>query len=278
MREQFRAALFIALGGTEECADLIDITSGDELRRRWIEVIQWEINKIKSARRNQRERAPSPRRDPTSEPAHHRPPQKTSRPRGASTHPVGTAAGARANPGASQPTPPRGPGSFCDKSSVSSFSDESEDSDEEDLPEPTNDHSGNRSGEPEASEDKPLKHDPETVGQLRLIRQCRRPADIKERTATWVADQFAFGSPYILRMLQGDTPWPHWSRAQLFQACNRISSLFEQVELRERQARSLTKSLRKAMLASELKIKRDIRLFLHIARLGPSGGRSIGPW
>ena len=155
---------------------------------------------------------------------------------------------------------------------MSSFSDESEDSDDEDPPEPAVDHSSSRSGELEASEDKPLKHDPETVGQLRLIRQCRRPADIKERTATWVADRFAFGSPYILRMLQGDTPWPHWSRAQLFQACNRISSLFEQVELREKQARSLTKSLRKAMLASELKIKRDIRLFLHIARLGPSGG------
>ena len=73
-------------------------------------------------------------------------------------------------------------------------------------------------------------------------------------------------------MLQGDTPWPGWSRAQLFNVCNRISALYEQVELRERTAKDLSESTRKEMLKSESKGLREIRLMLNIARLGPGGG------
>ena len=88
-----------------------------------------------------------------------------------------------------------------------------------------------------------------------------------------MADKFAFGSPYILEMLQGNTAWPTWSRAQLYLACNKISALFQQVELRESQARHLTEKLRKAMLRSELKRLREIRLFLNMAQAnGDHGG------
>ena len=78
-------------------------------------------------------------------------------------------------------------------------------------------------------------------------------------------------------MLQGDTPWPGWSRAQLFNVCNRISALYEQVELRERTAKELSESTRKEMLKSESRGLRNIRLTLIIARLGPGGGRGIPP-
>ena len=73
-------------------------------------------------------------------------------------------------------------------------------------------------------------------------------------------------------MLQGDTPWPGWSRAQLFNVCNKISALYEQVELRERTAKELSESTRKEMLKSESRGLRDIRLAWNIARLGPGGG------
>ena len=73
-------------------------------------------------------------------------------------------------------------------------------------------------------------------------------------------------------MLQGNTPWPGWSRAQLFNACNKISALYEQVELRERTAKELSQSTRKEMLRSECKGLREIRMMLHIASLGPGGG------
>ena len=117
-----------------------------------------------------------------------------------------------------------------------------------------------------------LKKNTETQLQLRLLRKIRKPADITDRTAQWVADKFLFSSRYVMDMLQGDTPWPGWSRAQLFNVCNRISALYEQVELRERTAKDLSESTRKEMLKSESKGLRDIRLMLNIARLGPGGG------
>ena len=77
---------------------------------------------------------------------------------------------------------------------------------------------------------------------------------------------------YKRQILQDDTPWPGWSRAQLFNVCNRISFLYEQVELREHTAKELSESTRKEMLKSESRCLRDIRLMLNIARLRPGGG------
>ena len=68
----------------------------------------------------------------------------------------------------------------------------------------------------DANPDVPLSVDNETKVQLRLLQKIRKPADIMERIAQWVADKFMFSSQYVLDMLQGDAPWPGWSRAQLF--------------------------------------------------------------
>ena len=79
----------------------------------------------------------------------------------------------------------------------------------------------------------PLTFDAEARAAVKLIKQTKRPEDLKERTASFVSDKFFFGSSYITDMLQGDTPWPSWSRQQLFDNCTKISTLYDQVKVRE---------------------------------------------
>ena len=60
---------------------------------------------------------------------------------------------------------------------------------------------------------------------------------------------------------------------ELFTNCTKISSLYENVRMREELGKELSEKARKRLLKSEYNIIRDIRTSLHIARLGPGEGK-----
>lgn len=74
-------------------------------------------------------------------------------------------------------------------------------------------------------------------------------------------------------MLQGNTPWPSFSKRQLFNACTKLSLVLDQVDMREKAAKEMSDATRKMMLKSEFEAIREIRTSLNIARLGPAGGK-----
>ena len=121
--------------------------------------------------------------------------------------------------------------------------------------------------------EKPLSMDAEARANVDLIREAKRPEDLRERTGSWVAKNFGIRAPLILDMLQGKTSWPKWSKQKLFEACGRISYLLTQVENREKLAATISSEARKTLLHSEFKQMREIRVFLHLARLGPGGNQ-----
>ena len=123
----------------------------------------------------------------------------------------------------------------------------------------------------EPEEGEPLVVDDEVKRNLKLIRSYKRPADIRDGTATFVADKFAYGSPYILDMLQGNTPWPSFSKGKLFDACGKISEAYKIAQIRIDCGEGITDELRRRLLDSEFKTVRDTRMLLSLARLGPGG-------
>lgn len=246
LREQFRAALLLVLAGKEESVEILSIPHGHVLRDRWLACVRLEQARLQRSKKKPAQ-PPSDRND-------NRPPATSEHPEGARRSRASSSSAAQQGPHADD--------SDCSSTEVESFSDDDvdrEEGDEHQVP-------------AQGLGYKPLELNSETRLQVRLLRKIRKPADITDRTAQWISDKFMFSSQYILDMLQGDTPWPGWSRAQLFNACNKISALYEQVELRERAAKSLSESTRKEMLKSECKGLREIRLMLNIARLGPGGG------
>ena len=54
---------------------------------------------------------------------------------------------------------------------------------------------------PQGQPYKPLALDSETQLQLRRLRKVRKPANITDHTAQWIADKFMFSSQYVLDML-----------------------------------------------------------------------------
>ena len=253
LREPFRAALLVVLAGKEESADILTVQRGHLLRDRWVACVRRQIAKFERAKdepRNYDDAANDPR--PTDR-----------------EHPEGEH-GSRASSPPAPKASKQADDSDCSSTEIESFSDDDVDVEAVETKK-----------QPEKQPKyKPLtlKRNTETQLQLRLLRKIRKPADITDRTAQWVADKFLFSSRYVMDMLQGDTPWPGWSRAQLFNVCNKISALYEQVELRERTAKELSESTRKEMLKSESRGLRDIRLMLNIARLGPGGERNTNKW
>ena len=123
--------------------------------------------------------------------------------------------------------------------------------------------------------DAPLVLDDEAKRARKLMRETQRPEDLKERTATFVSDRFCFGSSYVMDMLQDTTKWPSWSRQQLHQACSKITDLYDAIEVREAIAEDLGAKARAALLKRESDMLRAIRTSLHIARLGPGGGKDF---
>ena len=128
---------------------------------------------------------------------------------------------------------------------------------------------------PDVPQEDPLVFDDEARRAVKLMRETERPEDIKNRTATFIADRLFFGSSYIIDMLQGRTKWPSWSRQQLHLACSKVVDMYEAKEVRMAIAEDLGAKARAALLKRESDMLRAIRTFLHIARLGPGGGKRL---
>ena len=178
------------------------------------------------------------------------------------SHPRGASRGASPliEPGHESPPPLVS----CTNSSSSEFS-----SDASSEEEPARSSSAPRSSNGMA----PLTLDEEARANLELLKACKEPEDIRERTATWVAKTMGLHLPSIMDMLQGRTPWPRWSQKRLFRACERISHTYTQAEVREKLGERIAEDARMTLLESEFSQLREIRLFLNLAQLGPGGSK-----
>mgnify|MGYP003334403606 CR=1 FL=1 len=106
-----------------------------------------------------------------------------------------------------------------------------------------------------------------------MLKECHEPDDIRERTASWVAKTTGMHLPSVIDMLQGNTPWPRWSKKLLFRVCEMVSHLFTQIEVRENLGDKIATEVRKTLLESESHQLREVRLFLNLVRLGPGDNK-----
>jgi hypothetical protein len=125
----------------------------------------------------------------------------------------------------------------------------------------------------EVREDLPLTFNAEARAAYKTIKSAKVPNDIKEKAADFIADRLMFGSSYVHDMLTGNTPWPKFSKQELFNNCRKVAQLLENVRMREELGKELSEKARKRMLQGESEAIRDIRTSIHIARLGPVEGK-----
>ena len=101
------------------------------------------------------------------------------------------------------------------------------------------------------------------------FRAAKSAQDLEDRSVNWIADTFCNGSPHIRDIVNGkvkkDLPW---SRLELTKICQRIVSLFEKVDLREKTADQLSAKTRKSLQQSESREFSEVSIALHSLRLG----------
>ena len=258
--DKLRAALPRVLSEEEDCTLALESPDHKVLCKLWLRELRLEIADLKQTSRVDRTHGPTPRVTHERSVVQEFFSALPKRP--ISPHPRGVSFGASATTSTGHDSPPPLV-SFSDPSS-SEFS--SDASSEEEVPEPATSN-GNFDGMV------PLTLDEETKANLELLKECKGPEDLRERTANWVAKTTGLHLPSIMDMLQGKTPWPRWSQKRLFKACEWISHTYTQAEVRERLGDSIAEDARRTLLESEFSQIREIRMFLNLAQLGPGGSK-----
>ena len=110
---------------------------------------------------------------------------------------------------------------------------------------------------------------------LRRLRRTKDAADIDDRTAEWISDEFCHGSRHIRQIVRGEHRDPRWARQELQKACLQIIALYDQVAIRERTADQLSRDAKANLLKREFTTMSDITTSLHIIRLGEAGAQSF---
>lgn len=119
----------------------------------------------------------------------------------------------------------------------------------------------------------PLALDDAAVEHTKALRSAKSMREWKTKTINWIADNFGNGSPHIKQIVAGRFRNLDWSRKQLSRAAERIIALYDKVALRESLGDQVSRDNKKAMLASESSALADIRISLHVIRLGAEGAR-----
>ena len=253
LKEQFRAALLDVLKKRSQKDKARRLDSGKALRDWWVSIIRHNLTLLRNAAESRR--SPSPTRSVTATFLDELRSRARSHPRGESTR-------------TERPSVTRD-GDFSDTDSVldSDRSCVTLDSDEE--------HAAfEGAAEPETHDERPLTFDSEARAAYKAIKAAKGPSELKEKAVSYVSEKLLFGCSYIHDMMVGNTPWPKFSKEELFDNCRKVAQLLDNVRMREELGKELSEKARKRMLQGESDALRDIRTSLHIARLGPGEGKN----
>ena len=163
--------------------------------------------------------------------------------------------------------------SSTEEGSTDDHSDTTSDGEFEVRPDENSGNEHEASADHDGQRKKPLVFDSEARAAVKNIKQAKEPTDINDRTASFISDRFMGGSSYINDMLSGNTPWPKFSRKEFLTNCRTMATLYDNVRMREELGKELSEKARNRLLKSEFDTITNIRTSLHIARLGPGGGK-----
>ena len=119
----------------------------------------------------------------------------------------------------------------------------------------------------------PLAFDDAAKEHVKALRSAKTMREWKSKTVDWIADTFGNGSSHIKQVISGRYRDLDWSRKQLARAGERVIALFDKVALRESLGDEVSRENKKAMLKSESLDLANIRISLHVIRLGADGAR-----
>ena len=117
----------------------------------------------------------------------------------------------------------------------------------------------------------PLSVDPATKLHLRAIKSAKHVREIPSAAVDWIANTFVNGSSHIRQIVAGRHKDLDWSRSQLARVGERVIALYDKVALREQMGDKVSADAKKALLESEFHDFANIRLSLHVIRLGEAG-------
>ena len=119
----------------------------------------------------------------------------------------------------------------------------------------------------------PLAFDDAAKEHVKALRSAKTMREWKPKTVDWIADTFGNGSSHIKQVVSGRYRDLDWSRKQLARAGERVIALFDKVALRESLGDQVSRENKKAMLESESRDLANIRISLHVIRLGADGAK-----
>lgn len=117
----------------------------------------------------------------------------------------------------------------------------------------------------------PITVDREAESHLRRIRKMKTVTDLDARTVDWISDLFCNNSSHIRQIVEGKHKDIAWSRGELKFACAQLLALFDKAKLREESGDQLSRAAKKSLLKSESRMFAQVRLSLHVLRLGRAG-------
>ena len=117
----------------------------------------------------------------------------------------------------------------------------------------------------------PLSIDRETESHLRRIKKMKSVTDLDARTVDWISDLFCNNSSHIRQIVEGKHRDIAWSRGELKFACAQLLALFDKAKLREESGDQLSREAKKNLMKSESHMFAEVRLSLHVLRLGRAG-------
>ena len=121
----------------------------------------------------------------------------------------------------------------------------------------------------------PLTVDGATKLHLRAIKSAKHVRDYPSAAVDWIANTFVNGSTHIRQIVAGRHKDLDWSRSQLARVAERIIALYDKVALREQMGDKISAEAKKALLKSEFRDFANVRLSLHVIRLGEVGAGSF---
>ena len=121
----------------------------------------------------------------------------------------------------------------------------------------------------------PLTVDGATKLHLRAVKSSKHVRDYPSAAVDWIANTFVNGSSHIRQIVAGRHKDLDWSRSQLARVAERIIALYDKVALREQMGDKVSADAKKELLKSEFRDFANIRLSLHVIRLGEVGAGSF---
>ena len=119
----------------------------------------------------------------------------------------------------------------------------------------------------------PLVLDAAATEHTKALRAAKSVREWKSKTVEWISDNFGNGSSHIKQVVAGRFQNLDWSRKQLARTGERIIALFDKVALRESLGDEIASKTKATMIERESRALADIRISLHVIRLGAEGAR-----